>query len=163
MLSEDFIPPIDLAFSPHWRTIARPSPMPDFSHDIALIGNISAVPTILDVICSTTGMGFAAIARVTDEHWVACSVLDQIQFGLQPGGELPIETTFCRDVRQSHEAVIIDHVDDDPLYQGSIIPQRYGFQSYISMPIFLADKSFYGTLCAIDPKPSAVKTHRLPH
>ncbi len=132
--------------------------MPDFSHDIALIGNISTVPTILDVICRTTGMGFAAIARVTDEHWVACSVLDQIHFGLQPGGELPIETTFCRDVRQSREAVIIDHVDDDPLYQRSAIPRRYGFQSYISMPIFFADKSFYGTLCGIYPKPSAIKT-----
>ncbi len=132
--------------------------MLDFSKDIALVGHITAAPTILDVICRTTGMGFAAIARVTEEKWVACSVLDQIQFGLLPGGELPIETTFCRDVRQSREPVIIDHVDDDEIYRSSAIPRHYGFQSYISMPIFLADKSFYGTLCAIDPKPSKVKT-----
>ena len=30
----------------------------------------------------------------------------------------------------------------------------YGFQSYISMPIFRSDGSFFGTLCAIDPKPA---------
>jgi signal transduction histidine kinase len=30
----------------------------------------------------------------------------------------------------------------------------YGFQSYISMPIFLKDGSFFGTLCAIDRKPA---------
>ena len=29
----------------------------------------------------------------------------------------------------------------------------YGFQSYISMPIILTDGSFFGTLCAIDPRP----------
>src|SRR3954452_9369790 len=34
----------------------------------------------------------------------------------------------------------------------------YGFQSYISMPIFLGDGSFFGTLCAIDPRPARVNT-----
>jgi signal transduction histidine kinase len=33
----------------------------------------------------------------------------------------------------------------------------YGFQSYISMPIFLGDGSFYGMLCALDPEPAEVK------
>ena len=28
----------------------------------------------------------------------------------------------------------------------------YGFQSYISMPIFRRDGAFFGTLCAIDPR-----------
>jgi len=36
----------------------------------------------------------------------------------------------------------------------------YGFQSYISIPIMLKDGSFFGTLCAIDPKPAKLKkTH----
>jgi signal transduction histidine kinase len=30
----------------------------------------------------------------------------------------------------------------------------YGFQSYISMPIILPDGRFFGTLCAIDPRPA---------
>ena len=30
----------------------------------------------------------------------------------------------------------------------------YGFQSYISVPIILADGTFFGTLCAIDPRPA---------
>ncbi len=34
----------------------------------------------------------------------------------------------------------------------------YGFQSYISMPIILADGSFFGTLCAIDPRPARIRT-----
>jgi GAF domain-containing protein len=34
----------------------------------------------------------------------------------------------------------------------------YGFQSYISVPIVLANGSFFGTLCAIDPHPAHLKT-----
>ncbi|HEV2672917.1 MAG TPA: ATP-binding protein [Aliidongia sp.] len=43
----------------------------DFQTDIDAIGRIGAVPTILDVVCRTTGMGFAAVARVIEDRWVA--------------------------------------------------------------------------------------------
>lgn len=101
-------------------------------------------------------MGFAAIARVTDARWIACSVQDGIGFGLKPGGELPVETTICHDVRNQRRPIIINHVSEDPIYREHRTPALYGFQSYISVPIMLADGSFFGTLCAIDPEP-----HRL--
>ncbi len=129
----------------------------DFQADIDTVRRIDSVPTILDVVCRTTGMGFAAIARVTEERWVACSVLDNISFGLEPGGELKVETTICNEIRASREAVVIDSVNDDELYCGHHTPAMYGFQSYISMPIFRRDGSFFGTLCAIDPQPAKLK------
>ncbi|MET7244743.1 hybrid sensor histidine kinase/response regulator, partial [Methylobacterium sp. EM32] len=61
-----------------------------FLTDVVAVESIAAVPTILDVVCQTTGMGFAAIARVTDDRWVACAVKDDIAFGLKPGGELSL-------------------------------------------------------------------------
>jgi signal transduction histidine kinase len=132
--------------------------MDNFSKDIALINGIDAVPTILDVVCRTTGMGFAAVARVTEGRWVACSVLDHIDFGLKVGGELVVETTICHEIREVQEPVIIDHVDLDEVYRDHHTPRMYGFQSYISMPIFSADGEFFGTLCAIDPKPAVLNT-----
>ncbi len=132
--------------------------MDDFKEDIAVISSISAVPTILDVVCRTTGMGFAAVARVTEERWVVCSVLDNIHFGLKPGGELEVETTICHEIRQSQKAVVIDHVDADEAWRHHHTPKKYGFQSYISMPIFLPGGTFFGTLCAIDPSPARVNT-----
>jgi signal transduction histidine kinase len=131
-------------------------PASDFAADVASVQRIDAVPAILDVVCRITGMGFAAVARVTEGRWVACAVLDKIAFGLQPGGELKVETTICNEIRQSGEPVIIDHVAQDPSFCGHPTPAMYGFQSYISMPIFRADKSFWGTLCAIDPNPHQV-------
>jgi hypothetical protein len=59
----------------------------DFAADVAVIARIKAVPTILDVLCASTGMGFAAIARVTPDRWIACGVRDEIAFGLVPGGD----------------------------------------------------------------------------
>lgn len=44
----------------------------DCQDDIDKVQRITAVPTILDVVCRATGMGFAAIARVTDNRWIAC-------------------------------------------------------------------------------------------
>ena len=130
----------------------------DFQADIAAVNRIEAVPTILEVVCRTTGMGFAAVARVTENRWIACSVRDEIAFGLQPGDELKVETTICHEIRQNRKPVIIDHVDEDDAYCGHPSPAMYGFQSYISMPINLPNGTFFGTLCAIDPKPARVKT-----
>jgi signal transduction histidine kinase len=130
----------------------------DFQADVERVGRIESVPTILDVVCRTTGMRFAAVARVTEGRWVACGVLDFIDFGLKPGGELKVETTICHEIRQSREPVIIDHVSEDSVWCGHPTPAMYGFQSYISMPIILADGSFFGTLCAIDPLPARLRT-----
>lgn len=126
----------------------------DIQQDIKRIDKISAVPVILEMICRTTHMGFAAVARVTDSYWVACSVRDEIDFGLKPGGELKLETTICDEIRQSGTGVIIDHVAGDENFCDHHTPAMYGFQSYISMPIIRRDGSFFGTLCAIDPKPA---------
>jgi len=128
-----------------------------FQADIAAISAIDAVPTILDVVCRVTGMGFAAVARVTEQRWICCAVNDLIRFGLQPGGELKVETTICHEVRQLREPVVIDHVAEDEIYCQHRTPAMYGFQSYISMPIVLKDGRFFGTLCAIDPQPRRLR------
>ncbi len=125
--------------------------------DVDAVSRIDAVPSILEVICRTTGMGFAAVARVTDTHWVACSIRDEIQFGLPVGGELELRTTLCNEVRQCGEEIVIDAVRADATYAAHHTPAKYGFQSYISIPIRLTDGHFFGTLCAIDPNPAKLK------
>jgi signal transduction histidine kinase len=128
----------------------------DFSHDLQVISAISAIPAILDVICRTTGMGYATVARVTEDRWIACAVLDNIDFGLAPGGELKVETTLCHEVNQYKKAIVIDNFAEDPDYANHHTPAMYGLQSYISIPIILKDGRFFGTLCAIDPRPARV-------
>ena len=122
--------------------------------DISAISRINAVPAILQVISETTGLRFAAVARVTEDFWTACAVLDRINFGLQVGGELDVTTTLCHEIHASHETIIISNVSEDEQYCNHHTPRLYGFESYISSPVFRTDGSFFGTVCALDPLPA---------
>lgn len=132
-----------------------------FQTDIEDIQSLSIIPTILDVICESTQMGFAAIARVTEDTWITCGVLDKLSFGLSVGDELDISTTFCNQVRKTDQIVVIDHVDTDNTYVNHPIPKQYGFQSYISVPIIKKNGEFFGTLCALDLKPNKVNNAKV--
>ncbi len=131
------------------------------SQDIAAIARIEAVPRLLKVLCESTGMGFAAVARVTDDRWVACAVEDRVSFGLTPGGELPVQTTLCNQVRRAHAAIFIDHASEDAVYRTHHTPRIYAIESYASVPIRLATGEYFGNLCAIDAKPHKVSEPRI--
>ena len=118
-----------------------------------------AIRGMLAQVCAMTDMGFAAVARVTADRWIACQVLDKIEFGLEPGSELAIKKTICDEIRDSGMGVIIDDVDADQQWRTHPVPIIYGFKSYVSLPIVLPDGSFFGTLCAIDPVRRSVSSH----
>lgn len=131
--------------------------MTDLRRDsVEQISRIGIVPMLLDVCCRLTGMGFAAIARVTEDRWIGCAVRDGIGFGMQPGDELEIQTTLCNEIRDHGRPIVIDDVAADPTYRDHHTPAVYGLRSYISVPIRLGDGSFFGTLCAIDPTPHSL-------
>ncbi|CAD7797320.1 Bacteriophytochrome [Chryseobacterium aquaeductus] len=132
----------------------------DFQDTVEQINQIPAVKKILEVICTTTGMGFATVARVTKDRWIACAINDQINFGLGVGGELKVGTTLCQQVMDDRKEVVIDHVAEDPIYSNHPTPRMYGLQSYISIPIFLTNGDFFGTLCAIDPNPALLNNDK---
>lgn len=126
--------------------------------DLEVIARIPFIPALLDVVCNATGMGYACVARVTEARWIAGAVKDKIQFGLGPGGELPVLSTLCHEVHQCGQPIVIDHVAHDARYAAHHTPATYGLESYISFPIFRNDGSFFGTLCAIDPRPALLNT-----
>jgi signal transduction histidine kinase len=121
--------------------------------DIRRIGAIREVPLILEACRAATGMGFTAIARVTEDCWITCASLDHVAFGLLPGDELEVSSTICQEVRACRDPIVIPDVDASDVYRDHHTPRRYGFKSYISVPIVRRDGSFWGTLCAIDPEP----------
>ena len=133
---------------------ALPRLPPALDADVARVAQLTAVPKILETVTHVTGLRFVAVARVTETRWIACAVHDAIGFGLQPGGELVLETTLCNEIRQHHEPIAFGAASADPHYCGHPTPKLYGFESYISVPIRLEDGRFFGTLCALDPLPA---------
>jgi hypothetical protein len=74
----------------------------EFDADIVAI----RVHAILDVVCRITGMGFAAVARVPEDRWIACSIRDEIAFGLfiapeiaRPHGGIPTVISSAEETR----------------------------------------------------------------
>jgi signal transduction histidine kinase len=127
-------------------------------HDVAAIQAIGAVPTILETVATITGLGFVCIARVTRDSWTTCAVLDRLNFGLKVGDGLDVTTTLCEEVRDTGRAIIIDCVSSDGTYRDHHTPRIYGFESYISIPIFRQNGEYFGTLCGLDPKPMTLST-----
>lgn len=125
----------------------------ELAAQVAADGDDDAIRSILQDVCRVTQMGFAAVARVTDQRWIAAQVLDQVEFGLNPGDELSLKTTICNEIRETGQAIVIDHVSAHPVWRQHDTPALYGFESYVSIPVRLDDGSFYGTLCAIDSEP----------
>jgi signal transduction histidine kinase len=127
--------------------------MPAYVREIQDIG---AVGQILETVAMITGLGFVAVAHVTDHSWTTCAVLDKLGFGLKVGDGLDVTTTLCEEVRATASTIVIDHVNESARYRDHHTPRIYGFQSYFSIPIFRPDGTYFGTLCGLDPQPATL-------
>ena len=128
----------------------------DIAKAVAAIGRIDAVSTLLGVLCETTGMRFAAVARVTGKLWTACAVQDDIQLGVKAGDQLAFRTNLAFESEASRKPIVVEHASTDPRYRTSADPRIYQIESYISVPIFLPGGRYFGNLCALDPRPIKV-------
>lgn len=66
----------------------------DFQTEIETLSRIEIVNQILKVLMHETGMRIALVARVTEDSWTACAVLDNADFGLKAGDNLEFQTTY---------------------------------------------------------------------
>ena len=128
--------------------------MTDLTSYVREIQDISAVGQILETISAITGLGFVAVAYVTECSWTTCAVLDKLGLGLKVGDGLDVTTTLCKEVRASSSMIVIDHVRENEQYHDHHTPRIYGFQSYFSIPVFRPDGTYFGTLCGLDPQPA---------
>lgn len=128
----------------------------DLQNDIMDVVQISAIPSILNIICRITGMKFASVSRVTEDKWITCLSHDEINFGIETGDEFALETNLGNKFRQYHNPIIIEEFEKSDAIAKHQMPLYHSFQSYISYPIFRKGGRFFGTLCAVDPKPAKI-------
>ena len=130
----------------------------DFERSLAAVSVNADVADVLRELCDVTGMGFAAVAGMTDNRWMAFQVFDRIEFGLNAGAELDIAATICNEIRESGRPIYIDSVRDAEKWRNHPVPAIYGFQSYVSTPLFRMNRTVYGTMFAVDPQPQIIDT-----
>lgn len=124
--------------------------------ELQQVAAVPGISRVLEQVLHMTGMRFAAVARVTESRWTALAVLDRWQFGVAPGDDLAIEKTICNEVRKQQKVVAFSHASADPAFASHPLPALYGFESHVSVPIYLQGGELFGTLCALDPEPRMV-------
>ena len=63
-------------------------------NDVAVFSRIQAVNMILETLQKLTGMRLSLVARLDDDSWTACSVIDRAGFGLKTGDQLELSNTY---------------------------------------------------------------------
>ncbi|MCY1083650.1 GAF domain-containing sensor histidine kinase [Archangium lansingense] len=140
---------------------AQPTSAERLAEDVAAIGRIEAVKTVLRVLLQTTGLRMAVVARVTSESWMCCAVLDELNFGLRPGDSLELVTTFCNVVRNLASPLLITHASKDSRFTHHPAPKLYNVESYIAVPVLRRDGSFFGVMCAVDSEPADISEDKI--
>jgi signal transduction histidine kinase len=128
----------------------------DVTQAVAAIRRIDAVPTLLAVLCEITGMRLAMVAHVSAKVWTVCAMQDDLHLGITLGGPLAIRTNLGLESQASRTPIVIEQASTDPRYMSRHKRGLYQVESYVSVPIFLPDGSYFGTLCALDPEPAKV-------
>jgi signal transduction histidine kinase len=126
----------------------------DIAEAVAAIGRMDAVPTLLQVLCSITGMRLAMVAHVGAKGWTVCAVQDELHLGITPGGPLAARTNLGFESQGLRTPIVIEQASADPRYMHRDRRGLYQVESYVSEPIFLSSGEYFGTLCAFDPKPA---------
>jgi signal transduction histidine kinase len=160
MLETSPAPPTPALKPAYVQAIARSAPS-ETERSVAAIERIQAVPTLLKVICETTGLGLAGIICVAGDTWATCALRDNINFGLTRASAVGITATLGRHVRSSGTPLIIDSASRGQHHRYNPTLTLHHIESYICVPIFLTNGHYFGNLFALHTQPIKVSEPRV--
>lgn len=114
-----------------------------------------AAVSILQLAHHVLGLRTSFIARTTKDRFLSVRVQDYGGCKLAEGKEFPLEDTYCKRTIQAGGPLLVPDALLDPEFARLPITQELKIRSYLGVPVYHADGSIYGTLCAIDPEPAA--------
>lgn len=124
--------------------------MLDSLRELEAVARIPALPKILSVMTRTTGLRLAALARVTDERWLACAVEDHLGSSIIRGTEVTAKGTLCYETLQCGRSIAINDISNHPDYHDHPRLNHHGARSIISVPVILPNGVVFGTLTGFD-------------
>ena len=71
--------------------------------------------------------------------------------GLRPGGEVPIEKTYCARMLNGELPSVVPDTAAEPAVRDLELTKQIG--AYVGMPVRLADGRLHGTLCCASSRP----------
>jgi len=126
---------------------------PTIEKDVAAFSRIAAVNMILETLQKLTGLRLSIVVRVDDNSWTACAVVDNLNFGLNPGDQLELSTTYCNTARENAAPLIVKHASQNDDFKDHPGFTVYGVESYIAVPLYRQNGECFGVMCALDLEP----------
>lgn len=116
-----------------------------------------ALKPMLSRLADMTGCRYTSFLRLERDILVSVWTYDRASaatdaFPLQT----PIAASFCVLVKAAGELVVIENAAEDPRAAGH--PKEHVHATYVGAPVFNADGSMFGTLCAYDEAPRTIGT-----
>lgn len=121
--------------------------------DVDAIGQIGAVPILLQVLCESTGMGLALVACVADNGWMAGAVEDRMRLGLRRGDRFEIETHDGEHAGTGATPIVFSQPGGHRYLLSHGASQCTPVARYLWVPIILPEGRYFGNLCVIDLRP----------
>jgi GAF domain-containing protein len=119
---------------------------------------IGAVGALLDMVHQISGLRTSFLAQTTPQRFLTIKVQDYGGCRLIEGRDLPLQESYCSYVAKSGEMLMVEDTQQDERFSNLAVTQEANIGSYMGAPVYLADGTLYGTLCAIDPNPHTFST-----
>ena len=125
-------------------------------NDVTVLSRIDAVMTILKTLSDITDLRYSLVARLNEDSWTACAIYDNMNFGLAPGDELELRTTYCNTIRERDAPLLVRHASREAEFQNHPALKNYAVESYIGVPLYRQNGEYFGVLCALDLEPKDI-------
>jgi response regulator RpfG family c-di-GMP phosphodiesterase len=113
-----------------------------------------AVERILAAAREHLGMEAAYVSEFSGDRLFFRTVDgDAGSFGLEEGGGLPREATFCQRVIENRLPNVVPDASNDERVNGLRITREADIGSYVGVPLRFSDGRVYGTLCCLSHSP----------
>ncbi|MBA3530832.1 MAG: GAF domain-containing protein [Ardenticatenales bacterium] len=122
---------------------------------------MEATISILNLAHNIFGLKTAFLAETSNNRFLSIAVQDHGGCSLAEGQSFPLEETYCSRVVSSGKPMIVKDARNDPEFANLATTTELNIGSYVGVPIFRANGSVYGTLCAIDPEPYSFQAEQV--
>ncbi len=117
-------------------------------------GPLAMKPTLAR-LAEVTGCRYTSFLRFERDTLVNIWTYDQCNAATDAFPAVaPVEASYCILVKQAGELVVIENAAEDPRSIGHA--KRHVLATYAGAPVFNADGSLLGTLCAYDEAPRTI-------
>jgi response regulator RpfG family c-di-GMP phosphodiesterase len=132
--------------------------------DLVRLREVAQSPSVeraVEAVRELLDMDVAFVSRITDSEQIYGLMRgDGGQFGIEEGGTIPLDQTYCQRILDGRLPNLIPDTNADDRASSLPITKEAGVGAYAAVPIRFSDGALHGTLCAASQEPKTALGYR---